>query len=401
LTIVGILDTSFGTGGIVTTLMGAANLCNSVVLQSDGKIVLGGYSTATFPGADFDFALLRYTSDGSPDNTFSGDGKVTTNLGSVDDYARAISIQPDGKVVAAGQYHNGSNYDIAVVRYDSAGTPDITFNGNGVVITPIGTSHELGTAVVIQPNGMILIAGYSNAADTNFALVRYTSDGSLDLAFGNNGIVTTPIAGSENSTAMALQLDEKILLAGQAYAGTNYDFRIVRYLADGSLDLSFGNNGIVTTPIGNSDDECYDIVLQSDGKILAVGASYNGNNYDLAIVRYNSDGTLDNEFNGTGKVINPVGTDHDFGRGIKLATNGSIFVAGNSREAGQYKIVVLRYTTEGTLDTTFGSAGKFMTSVGSADATSVDIAVQPDGKIIVTGAAAENGTAVFFALRLQ
>ncbi len=294
---IGLLDESFDGDGKVTTDIGSSyDSANAVAIQEDGKIVVAGYST----GSSDDFAVVRYNSDGSLDTYFgpNGNGKVTTDIGSsTADYARAIAIQGDGKIVVAG-YSTGSSDDFAVVRYNSNGSLDIYFgpNGNGKVTTDIGSSTaDYAYAVAIQGDGKIVVAGYSfNGSNYDFVVVRYKSDGSLDTSFGSNsnGIVTTAIgSGDDFAHAVALQGDGKIVVAGVSYNGSNWDFAVVRYNSDGSLDTSFGSNsnGIVTTAIGSSTDSAQAIAIQiigNIGKIVVAGYSNNGSNFDFAVVRY-------------------------------------------------------------------------------------------------------------------
>ena len=168
----GSLDTTFNTTGKVTTAIGAINdSALAVAIQSDGKIVAAGYS---YNGANYDFALVRYNTDGSLDTTFNTTGKVTTAIGASNDSAYVIAIQSDGKIVAAGYSDNGANYDFALVRYNTDGSLDTTFNTTGKVTTAIGASNDYAYAVAIQSDGKIVAAGYSyNGANDDFALVRY------------------------------------------------------------------------------------------------------------------------------------------------------------------------------------------------------------------------------------
>ena len=225
---------------------------------------------------------------GELDTTFDTDGKVTTSIGSGDDYVNSVVLQSDGKIVAAGYSYNGSNYDFAIVRYNTDGSLDTTFDTDGKVTTPIASGDDRAYSVVLQSDGKIVAAGYSyNGSDNDFAIVRYNTDGSLDTTFDTDGKVTTPI-GSRSDTAygVVLQSDGKIVAAGYSFNGSDNDFAIVRYNTNGSLDTTFGTGGKVTTPIGSGNEEANSVVLQSDGKIVVAGSSVNGSNYDFAVVRY-------------------------------------------------------------------------------------------------------------------
>ena len=195
-----------------------------------GKIVVAGEGVVS---TNRDFALVRYNTNGSLDTSFDTDGKVTTPIGTnTSDIAYAVAIQSDDKIVAAGRYLNGSTYDIALVRYNSNGSLDNTFDSDGKVTTPIG-SDDVAYAIAVQSNGKITVAGYSFISGTNndFALVRYNADGSLDTSFDSDGKVTTPIIGSnyERCYAILIQSNGKIVAAGETKDGTGSGFALVKY----------------------------------------------------------------------------------------------------------------------------------------------------------------------------
>jgi uncharacterized delta-60 repeat protein len=222
---------------------------------------------------------------------------VTTSIGTVDDEANALVIQPDGKLVAAGYSNDGIQNRFALVRYNTTGSLDTTFGTGGIATTPVGTSDAKIFALVIQPDGKLVAAGYSNTgslANPQYAytLIRYNVNGSLDATFGSGGIVTTSIGTVDNEAfALAIQSDGKLVAAGYSFnsvLGQNV-FALVRYSATGTLDATFGSGGIVTTSIGTVDDEAFALAIQSDGKLLAAGYSFNsvlGQNV-FALVRYN------------------------------------------------------------------------------------------------------------------
>ena len=278
----GALDSTFGAGGIVTTDISDYNSARALAIQSDGKIVVAGYTSI---GGYNDFTVVRYNTDGSLDSTFgiANSGIALADFGG-DDYADALGIQSDGRIVVAGRSFGN---DFAVVRFNDDGTLDTTFGAGGGVITAVGSYADRAYALGIQSDGKIVTAGYNevDGALAEFALVRYTSNGTLDSTFGTNGIVTTEIVNA-SASAMRIQSDGKIVAAGRTSVGGGYDFALVRYNASGSLDTSFGTNGIVTTPIGGYTEYVGALSIQSDGKIVAAGNSHSGVNVDFAVVRY-------------------------------------------------------------------------------------------------------------------
>jgi len=212
----GDLDPAFGAGGKVTTPIGSAHdRGDSVALQSDGKIVVGGFS---WNGSDYDFALVRYSASGALDAGFGTSGKVTTRIGGGQDRGYSVALQSDSKIIVAGSSDNGSGWDFALVRYTASGALDEDFGTAGQVITPIGISTDFGQSVALQSDGRIVVAGYSLNASGNsdFALVRYLSNGALDATFGANGNVTTDIGGTADGYghAVVVQSGNKLMTAG-------------------------------------------------------------------------------------------------------------------------------------------------------------------------------------------
>lgn len=388
----GDLDLTFDTDGKVTTSIGSGfDTGNSMALQSDGKVIVAGYF---FNGSNFDVSLVRYNADGTLDDTFGGDGRVTTPIGSLADYGSSVAVQSDGKIVVAGHYSNGSNEDFAALRYNEDGTLDGGFGTGGKVTTPIGSGHDYGASVAVQSDGKIVVAGYfSNGGNEDFAVVRYTASGGLDGGFGTGGKVTTPIGGDDTGHSVVVQSDGKIVVAGTSHSGSNRDFAVVRYNEDGTLDSGFGTGGKVTTPIGSGDDGARSMVVLSDGRIVVAGASNNGSNDDFAVVRYTASGLPDPSFGTGGMVTTPIGSGDDRSASVAVQSDGKIVVAGGS--SGDFAVV--RYTFSGALDGGFGTGGTVTTPIGNGEDGAEAVAVQSDGKIIAAGAS-HNGSDFDLAL---
>jgi uncharacterized delta-60 repeat protein len=249
----GTLDTGFGTGGIVTTGIpsGVSNSANAIAL-SGTNIVLAGQSKI---GGRFVFALVQYTSSGALDSTFGSGGIVTTPIFSLDALAAAVAVQGDGKIVAAGLAGSTFNnvWDVALLRYNANGSLDTGFGGgDGIVTTDIGSSSNYANAVTLQADGKIVVAGNAFASSlantSDIAVLRYNADGTLDTTgFGSpNGYVTTNVGAFDNGFAVAVQPDNKIVVAGNADAGSGDRLALLRYNADGSPDSGFGTGGVVT-----------------------------------------------------------------------------------------------------------------------------------------------------------
>lgn len=388
----GTLDAAFNSTGKVTTSFGTGyDQAKCLAIQSDGKIVAVGI----YPhGSDDDFAVVRYLSDGTLDATFGSSGKVTTSIGSYNDAAYGVAIQSDGKIVVVGQTSDGTRNRIAVVRYSSAGVLDNTFDSDGIVTTWVGTSDNPAYCVAIQSDGKIIVAGYAHIGLTDdIAVVRYNTDGSLDTGFDSDGIVTTAIgSASDVGYSIAIQSNGKIVVAGyDGSGGSNNDFAVIRYNSDGSLDTGFDSDGIVTTAIGSASDVAYGVAIQSDGKIVAVGYAYISSTDDFAVVRYNTDGSLDTGFDTDGKVTTNFVSGYDWAYSLALQADGKIVVAGYANNSGN-KIGVARYNSDGSLDTGFDTDGKVITAIGSNGDYGNCVALQSDGKIVVAGLSYVSGS---------
>ena len=358
----GSLDTGFGTGGIVTTSIGGSinDVVNALEIQSNGtsdvKFVVVGSS---FNSNKYNFALARYNKDGSLDTGFGTGGIVTTSIGTMNDYANALGIQPDGRIVVAGRtFNNATNkYDFVLVRYNANGTLDTTFGAahTGIITTSIssGSVYDYAYALGIHPVGAsdvkIVAAGYTyNGSKYDFSLVMYNTDGSLDTGFGAGGIVTTSIgSGYDAAHALVIQpegsSDFKIVVAGSTSTGSKYNFALAKYNANGTLDTGFGAGGIVTTSIGNGFDSAYALGVDAGGKIVASGYSFNGSDYDFALVRYRANGTLDTSFGTGGKVTTPIGNSDDNTYALDIQPDGGIVAAGRSFNGNNYDFALVRY----------------------------------------------------------
>lgn len=321
---------------------------------------------------------------GTLDTTFNGTGKLTMSLGTTYDAPSAIAIQSDGKVVVAGAM-GSTTRSFAVVRYNTDGTLDTNFNGTGIVNTPV-LGGGYGIDLVIQPDGKIIVVGMNN---NDFAVIRYNTDGSLDTTFNTTGIVYTDIAGDyDQAWGVALQPDGKIVVVGLGGSATSsHNFTVVRYNANGSLDTTFNTTGIVTMALSTNFDESIKVAIQSDGKIVVIGRTDNDNtNYDFAVVRFTSAGALDTTFNSTGIVITPIGAVGDTAMGVVIQPDGKLVIAGYAgMGATGSDITVVRYNTNGSLDTSFGTNGIVTSDFGSIYESASALALQSDGKIVVAG----------------
>lgn len=333
--------------------------------------------------------------NGNLDATFDTDGKLTTRgLGS-NATLSDIAIQADGKIVAVGNPFNGAFSDFAAVRFSANGSIDTTFGTNGTVITPFSPTRGSNVqSVAIQQDGKIVAAG---SFDGDFAVVRYNPDGSLDPTFDSDGKVTTPIGTStDDAYSVAIQTDGKIVVAGSSF-GANNDFAVVRYNTNGSLDTSFNGTGKVTTPFGSSHDYARSVKVQADGKIVAAGDTRNGTNNDFALARYNSNGTLDTFFDTDGKVTTAIGPNNDLAYSVAMQSDGKIVAAGLANGGNDASFAVVRYNADGSLDNSFAASGISTTQPGADTDYISSVAIQSDGKIVAGGTTSINSTTYDFA----
>jgi len=263
----GTLDKTFGRSGKVIQPIGSDNDEGySLAIQPDGKILLGGYCKN---GSNRDFCIARFNSDGTLDTSFGSSGKVIQPIGSSNDEGYSLAIQSDGKILLGGF----CDYEFCIARFNSDGTLDTTFGSSGKVIQPIGSANDRGQSLAIQPDGKILLGGYcSNGSNWDFCIARFNSNGTLDTTFGSSGKVIQPIGSSNDfGRSLVIQPDGKILLGGTCYNGSNDDFCIARFNSDGTLDTTFGSYGKIIQPIGSWNDYGYSLAIQPDGKILLGG----------------------------------------------------------------------------------------------------------------------------------
>lgn len=364
---------------------------------------------------------------GSLDLTFNINGIVTTDLGYVYDSASTVAIQSDGKIVVAGtkgiyvpynpaQYVPGAS-DFALARYNTDGSLDSSFGTGGKVFTDLGSPVDGISDITIQSDGKIVVAGATAIMSctgcyplTRIAVVRYNANGSLDTSFGIKGIVITAISDRSNATSIALQTDGKIVVGGISSIDGPYPTStgaILRYHSNGTLDSTFGVNGVSAINLSAHFDDLgndfrafniTDLALQTDGKIVAAGwattvyLSVPGYNEAFVAVRYNANGTLDTSFNSTGVAITRLSTGSyttDQADNVVIQSDGKIVLGGTAGVYHAARFALVRYNANGGLDATFGSGGKTTTALGIKGAYAGGLKLQSDGKIVLGGTAYE------------
>lgn len=380
-----LLDPSFnGTGMVTTQILSFNSKGNDAALQSDGKIVVAGSGNNSlgFPQS-YQIAVVRYNTDGSLDTTFDSDGKVSTTVDpSKPSEATAVAIQPDDKIVVVGRVGelppNGSP-DAVIIRYFPNGSLDTSFDGDGIRTFNFDqlNAYDAATDVAIQPDGKIVIADGTVAAGfQGFVVARLNSDGSFDSNFGANGFTRTNFTNSNSSRPRIALLKDGRILLG----GTAIGPKLVRFRSDGALDETFGSGGLLENAGGDA------IRIDTNGKIVAVDAT---SQVDVTVRRYSADGVPDNTFGTNGSVAVPF--TNQFGTSnppydIALQSDGKIVIGGSIRltTAQDQDFALARLTAGGSLDTLFGFNGRFTTNIQGWD-YGRSVLIQQDGKLIVAG----------------
>lgn len=358
----------------------------------------------------FATAVEIFAAEGDLDASFDGDGIVITDNDMNDDSIRDLLVLPDGKIIAVGTslVSSSSSRQAVIVRYNSNGSIDSTFGTNGKIII---SSVDLNESALLT-NGKIVLVGFVGTSPTfDFYVARLNPDGSFDTTFNGTGAVILDLrATSDSASSVKIQTDGKIVVGGRAArtsSGSSSDFSIVRLNSDGSLDTTFDGDGKVFTPLQETAG-ILSLTIQPDGKIVAVGEAFmletsSGNPIgSFATVRYNPNGSVDTTFNGNGIAFtqfvsngSPGGTRQNTPDAVIVRTGGKILVVGTTSSCcgpqPLSQVAMIQYNPDGSLDSSFGIAGKTQIGFSTYPTTSAnDAAIQADNKIVITGFALPN-----------
>lgn len=421
---------TYGPPGTVTTDFGPGTNAGAatVLIQPDGKIIAAGSANVVSPDYPQEFALVRYNTDGSLDTTFGSGGLVTTQFpqkGTTGNYTwiNSLALQSNGEILAAGGYNGpkgsgkaGTGESFALARYNADGSLDTTFNKTGLVLTAFSGSGGMDTAsaVVMEPVGTTTRAvavGTTQATVTgpgSFALARYNANGSLDTSFGGTGKVTTSFGGSDRALAATALANGQILVVGSDYNATTgaQAFAIARYNPNGSLDTTFGTSGtgkeVIPAPAGwYFGSSATSVAFEGNLVVVAGREDANGTSYMAACQLDLATGTLDTAFASGGMATAPVANSIGaLGESVAIQTGGSIDLVGYGPDAqGNQGFDVAQFTSNGTLDSSFGTSGQVITLFDSAyRARAFGVALQTGGSIVVAGFALNSGSQATFAL---
>lgn len=397
----GALDTTFGGGdGIVETPIGLRAKAKAVDIDSQGRIVAVGGALFLGPDRD-GFAVARYLSDGSLDTSFNGTGIQFTTVSSLaSNMASGVAIQSDDKIVVTGTVLGADSlsWDFAVVRYNVDGSLDTTFGNGGIVTTTFSSgsaaTNDFANAIAIDGNGRIVVVGDSSGGNSaDVVVARYNTDGSLDTSFDGDGRMTLSYGPADDYGQSVAIHDGQILVAGQTRTSTSYGTAVARLNDDGSLDSNFGTLGVAKLLVHQGDAGGLGIAVQPDGKIVTCGFGVNSGNpfNQFEVARFNSDGTPDTGFGNNGAVLTEILPGYScIAWSVAIQQNGKIVVGGDALRIDDTQTVVVRYNPDGTLDSTFDGDGKAITDHGTAINLVPGyplraMALQADGKIVVAG----------------
>ena len=392
-------DESFGSSGVASvSIAPSGDTTADVAVQSDGKIIVAGSGSFPAGSGSYDFVLTRFDTDGSLDTSFSGDGVVNTDLNSNStDELTAIVLQGDGKILATGWSSYGGGTYAVIARYNTDGSLDTSFDGDGKLFltSQNPSSEEIGHDILVQPDGKIVIVGQSFDIAANLSepfVIRVSSDGT-----STDFITVIDSTQSAVVNAGALQPDGKILLAG-VLGSSSQKLALWRVNSSGQIDLSFGISGKVETAQASS---AQSIALQSDGKIVVGGITGTSAALNSAILRYTADGVLDSTFSGDGIYENSFSNEDDYINDLVLRPTGQIVAVGAVKVNNFERNLILQLTSSGALDTTFSSDGFQFVAVGSNESRGIAAAIQNDGKVLVAAFAYFGSTADLAVLRLN
>jgi uncharacterized delta-60 repeat protein len=395
------LDPTFGIDGKVSTagVPGA----EAVVIQPDGKIVVAG-----------EFSLSRYQADGTPDPEFGTNGTVRTGLsaGFLDDASDA-ALQLDGSIVVVGIVKSTvTGEDFGVQRFDSAGILDPDFGIGGTVTTDFDGGTDRGYGVVIQPDNKLLVAGQVTiSGNSDIGVARYTDAGLLDNSFDGDGRVTTDIAGATDfGHAIALQADDRIVVVGRSVddSAAADSFAVVRYTPDGITDPSLGDDGIVIADFGGG-AIAHGVAIDAGRNVVVAGSASSGfstGRQDFAVARFDPSGRLDPTFDGDGLItmdfadtVGPLSQD-EFGKELAIQPDGRIVVVGVAQFDRGADLAVTRLEPMGGVDTTFGINGRLTVDFHGGFDSGHDVVIQADGGIVAIGSAVNVFTVGIALLRV-
>ncbi len=394
------LDNSFATNGILTDTEGGFS--RKTLIQPDGKIVLAGYSGS---GNERRFITIRYNEDGSRDNTFGTNGKVEESFGGLDARCFDAELLGDGKMVLFGNINpvSGSQErNVVVLKLNTDGSVDNTFGTNGISTFSVQSGNDFVNSALVQPDGKLVIVGRTRILDTyqdDGFVVRLNADGSLDNSFGTNGILVfdSGFQKSEILLTVSLANDGSIIAGGTYYPGggsPNHSL-VVKVTPGGQLDPSFDTDGIYANNFTGSDEDIYSLYVDQVNNDIytAVYESVTGVGTNL-MVKLSSSAQIDLTYGINGKL--PFGTG-TIPYEIKKDASGNVFLCGNKT----MDYILYKFNSAMVPDSSFGNDGSFSADLAGSSDAAFSIAFQNDGKIVLSGTSVVGVNNSFSAIRID
>jgi uncharacterized delta-60 repeat protein len=398
------LDPAFGASGVLASDLGGDDLANGLAIRPGGSVVVAGSSFDQMMAA-------QYAPDGGLDPGFGTGGIVRISRDpTLSSTASDVALQQDGKVVLAGRelgaVSRSSLFDIAVARLNPDGTRDASFGGgDGVVYLDLQRQQNEATAVALDSAGRIVVAGRSwvVGGNSDAVVVRLLPDGSLDSSFGKQGVVVLDLRSNfDIANGLAVQADGALVVAG-SYRPSVLTPWLARLRPDGTRDRRFGRMGLVTPSISGA---WYDVAVQRDGRIVTAGEvalftiATGGQAFDLTVARYLQDGTADTGFGGVGMAtvrVDPSGVLHGQATGVAVHADGTILAVGAATATNVSDMVAAALLADGTPDARFGSGGVVLHhDLGGANSALQDVALRSDGLALAAGYVGANSALARF-----
>lgn len=348
------LDGSFGLNGRVAVELGVRNSAHAVLVQPDGKILIAGSSSR---GAARNMSLLRFNRDGSLDTSFSDDGSAITSAAIGDDEILALGLLADGRIIAAGYSHNGTDRDFALVCYLPDGSLDRSFGEEGVVITPVGSGNEEITAVQVNRDDMITVTGgVEGTTGRVLATARYFSDGVLDSGYGEQGVSLIGVGADTAAEGLLERGDGTLVVSGSYELEGKSALMLVGLTPDGVIDPTFGERGVAVADLPDTVSEGYRLAEDSDGRLYLAGSVGRAGKRDAALFRFTRSGRADEEFGAGGVLVTRMSAEDDLLYDVAVGRSG-VVASGYTTDAGTRQFLLASYGRSGsTVETTSGEA---------------------------------------------
>lgn len=382
-------DNSFGAGGRTLVHFGDESVCNAVKIQSDGKIVAGGYTTTA--NGYKDFAVARLLTDGRPDSSFGLYGQATASISTTYDFGMSLAIQSDSRILLAGYSTIGSTNNMSIVRFTSSGSLDASFSGDGKLNVTVAGSRA--NAIYLQESGQILMAGsYTSSGVDQVMLVRCNIDGALDTSFDGDGKLFPPIFGVAECAARIpsapVAISEQIVFAGEVSSPARTIF-VARYNLNGTPDTGFDGDGVAIKTFSDW-PSVYSVTVSGGAlarRFTVAGTMLpnSGAFPQVFAARFLGNGPLDTAFDGDGITYARPGEGSQSGTGMVLDSQARLVIATSGLLNQDIDLALIRFTSSGALDPNFDGDGIRTDNIGFLDAPPGAVAIQPDGRIVMVG----------------